>query len=280
VTVDVLVPPPELHFVGGGDFQAMGAEFLRLFVGLGRLKSTDRVLDVGCGNGRMAVPLTGFLTATGSYEGFDIVPGGIDWCQAQVTSRFPNFHFTLADVFNQAYNRRGRGDAASFVFPYESNSFDFAIVTSVFTHLRPADLENYLAEVARVLKPGGRLFGTLFLVTDDNRSLVRAGRATLKFRESRHGFWYTNRFMPEAAVGYDESTILSLCQCFGLDVDRPLHYGQWSARTDFTSYQDILTATKTRSSPQRQPHHRPHPQRLWKALRATPLGRLLGIAWR
>ncbi len=56
------MPPAEKHFIGDGDFRAIGAEFLRHFVKLGELKPTDKVLEIGCGIGRMALPLTHYLT--------------------------------------------------------------------------------------------------------------------------------------------------------------------------------------------------------------------------
>ena len=40
----------------------------------------ERVLDVGCGIGRMARPLAGYLTGDGSYDGFDVNREGIRWC--------------------------------------------------------------------------------------------------------------------------------------------------------------------------------------------------------
>src|SRR5205085_6486747 len=65
---DELLPPPALARSVGGEFRATGAEFLRYFIELGGLRPTEHVLDVGCGVGRMAVPLTGYLDAGGRYE--------------------------------------------------------------------------------------------------------------------------------------------------------------------------------------------------------------------
>src|SRR3954452_5628933 len=57
---DPLVPPRRLHFGGHAesDFAATGDEFLGHFTRLGGLRASDRVLDIGCGIGRMARPLT------------------------------------------------------------------------------------------------------------------------------------------------------------------------------------------------------------------------------
>ena len=76
-------PPSENIFVGDGDFRAIGAEFLRHFVKLGDLRPTDKVLEIGCGIGRMAVPLTQYLS-TGTYDGMDVVADGINWCSQNI----------------------------------------------------------------------------------------------------------------------------------------------------------------------------------------------------
>src|SRR5471032_1693123 len=82
---DDIVPPRKLiDGVGGGDFTAVGQEFFRHFTDIGGLKPEHRVLDVGCGCGRMAVPLIPFLTGTGEYHGFDIVPAAIKWSQKHI----------------------------------------------------------------------------------------------------------------------------------------------------------------------------------------------------
>jgi 2-polyprenyl-3-methyl-5-hydroxy-6-metoxy-1,4-benzoquinol methylase len=73
-----MVPPRTMyHFVGDGDYKAVGMEFRNLFTQYGGLKPEHRVLDVGCGIGRMAVPLTEYLSGPGEYRGFDIVKKGV-----------------------------------------------------------------------------------------------------------------------------------------------------------------------------------------------------------
>lgn len=73
-----MIPPRRKIFTGSGDFLQTGQEFLRYFKDLGHLKPNHRVLDVGSGIGRMAIPLTSYLNHEGSYEGFDIVPMGVE----------------------------------------------------------------------------------------------------------------------------------------------------------------------------------------------------------
>ena len=99
----ILVPPDELHDVGSGDFIQVGNEIFALLVNIGNLKRDDRVLDVGSGKGRIARPLTQYLT-TGTYHGFDIVESSINWCQKAYSELYPNFHFYYSDVYNKMYN--------------------------------------------------------------------------------------------------------------------------------------------------------------------------------
>ena len=77
-------------------------------------------------------------------------PEAIEWCQREVTSRYPNFRFTHVDVFNAAYNPSGALRASEFSFPYRAEQFDLVFLYSVFTHLLPEALEHYLSEIGRV----------------------------------------------------------------------------------------------------------------------------------
>ena len=82
-------------------------------------------------------------------------PKGIAWCQENITPKHPNFRFQVADIRNKEYNSGERFAASEYEFPYEDASFDFVLLTSVFTHLLPNEVENYLSEIQRVLAPGG-----------------------------------------------------------------------------------------------------------------------------
>lgn len=169
--------PVELDFVGGQLFEETGIEFLKYFREIGELKPHHNVLDVGCGIGRMAIPLAGYLTGKGSYKGFDIVPAGVEWCQSNITPKFPSFEFTIADIYNKLYNPNGTQQSENYAFPYDAGSFDFVFLTSVFTHMYAEDLENYLAEVSRVLRPGGTCLITFFLINEDSQQQIDSGKS-------------------------------------------------------------------------------------------------------
>ena len=242
---DPMTPPNwRFRYIGGGDFRGVGDEFLRHFVELGGLVPKSRVLDVGCGIGRMAVALTKYLDPSGSYDGFDIVADGIRWCERKITPRYPNFRFSLADVFNTSYRPRGAHPASEYEFPYPDGAFDFVFVTSVFTHMLPADVENYASEIARVTRPGGRCLITWFLLTDESLRAIEEGKSALQFSHVAGGYRAISAEVPERAIAFPEQWVRGLYARCGLSLVEPMRYGSWCGREGHLSYQDIAVARK------------------------------------
>lgn len=102
-----------------------------------RLSSGLRVLDYGCGCGRLARWLAPKVEESGgAFTGIDIQPPLIAWCAANLPGRY-----TLARL------RRA--------IPVEAGSVDLIYALSVVTHLKRASTEALVAEFARVLAPGG-----------------------------------------------------------------------------------------------------------------------------
>lgn len=238
-----LVPPVTQMFDGIAsleNFKADGEEFLRIFRDVCGLKPDEAVLDVGSGIGRKALPLVSYLDQQGLYEGIDITRAGIEWCR-RAYAPYSNFRFQHIDVFNRLYNPAGRTPASEYRFPFENQSFDFVMLGSVFTHMLPADLENYLREVRRVLKSGGRCLITYFLLNDESLGLIRAGKSTIDFKYAFENYRIAVEESPEDAIAYDESWIRRLYQKHGLDIRR-LDYGSWCGRERYLSYQDLVLA--------------------------------------
>lgn len=241
-----LVPPKRLIFIGGPLFKEVGDEHFRIFKDIGGLKPDDAILDVGCGIGRMARPITPYLSEKGSYQGFDIDANGIEWCAKNITPRFPRFQFQAADIFNKYYNPKGRSKGSEYRFPYDDASFDFVFLTSVFTHMLPDELDNYIGQISRVLKPGGRCLINFFLWNRESENLIKAGKGSIKFPFEYGEYRVRDKDFPEDAVCYDEEFILKAFAGHGLAVQSPIHYGNWNGREKALSYQDFVLAFKSR----------------------------------
>ncbi len=111
-------------------------------VDLGGIRSGDRVLDVGCGTGDLTLAAAARASAQGEVVGIDASPEMI-----QVARQKAGRHGAAAR-FDVAVIER---------IPFSDNYFD-VVLSSLMLHHLPGDLKQRgLAEVLRVLKPGGRL---------------------------------------------------------------------------------------------------------------------------
>jgi ubiquinone/menaquinone biosynthesis C-methylase UbiE len=147
---DFPVPPKEL-WLGYGSTPEVYLEagqhhvnrMLHVLQGTGWSLATDaRVLDFGCGAGRMARWLAE-IVLDGEIWGTDISAAHITWCQQHLT---PPMHFATTTTIPH--------------LPFEDNSFDLIYAGSVFSHLD--DLADaWLLELRRISRPGGRIFITI-----------------------------------------------------------------------------------------------------------------------
>lgn len=240
---DKMIPPRGLIFIGSGDFVKQGEHLSNLVIEQTHLQPDGNILDVGCGIGRLAVPLTRYLSPEGEYEGFDIVKKGIDWCRQKITPRFPNFHFLYIDLKNDLYNLSTDAEAGNFIFPYPQNHFDCVVLTSVFTHMMPADVRNYLDQIAKVMKNEGRCLATFFLLNPEVNRLMQAGKIPFRFPHSFNGYSLMDKKVKEANVAFEETLLFSMLDKSGLRAES-VHRGRWSNGKAPLDFQDVVVIRK------------------------------------
>ncbi len=232
-------PPYSLRsFVGGArGFDYVGTAFLREFWRLGLFGRGTRILDIGCGCGRIARTLAGDLRLQELeivYTGMDIDRDSVEWCQRYITPANDAFTFYQADCFNRSYNPRGSMAADVYVFPHPDVSFDLILLTSVMTHLLERDAYHYLAEVSRMLAPGGVAYSSFFLYESLDDAAAGTVRHGIRF-PFRHGNYAVNREdYPTNAVAYHEPYVRRMVAELGLKIIEPTLYG----------LQDVLLLTK------------------------------------
>ncbi|HEY5976320.1 MAG TPA: methyltransferase domain-containing protein [Solirubrobacterales bacterium] len=239
------LPPRGLSFVGPTNFEQTGKDFLEHFVEYGGLSPDDRVLDMGCGIGRMAIPLTGYLQ-DGSYKGFDVGKEMIRWCQHRITPEHPSFDFTWAPIYNAKYNPFGTVSALEYEFPYPDDHFDFALATSLFTHMARAEVQHYLEELSRVLKPEGRAFLTFFLISPEAEAEIAAGRADFDFQLNGDRAWTIDSRLPEEAIAFAVDDTREMIESAGLAIREPIHHGRWANAPGAPTLQDIVVVEAPR----------------------------------
>ncbi len=255
----LLLPSHLLQNVGGS--LGIGDRVVSMLRSLCGLQPSERILDVGCGVGRIAVSLTTFLDEHALYEGFDPGNEAIAWCQSHITSRFPNFHFRHADLYCPLQNPTCTTQASSFTFPYPDASFDVVLLNSVFTHLFLKDVEWYLSEIARVLKPGGRTYITYFLRPPkprwgrEQQIIARLPERSVpldSFHSHEHAV-FLRKEMPESMVVHEQTSIVPLYAKHHLVIRHPIYRGYWSRDIPThpfgdDTYQDLIIAHKRRPS--------------------------------
>lgn len=123
--------------VGGGDFAAIGGIMSGLLRHYG-LPADGYLIDVGCGSGRLAKPISAYLK--GRYLGFDLVPELVAHAR-KIVGR-PDWRFEVIEHIE---------------IPEQDGAADMVCFFSVLTHLLHEQGYWYLEEARRVLKPGGRI---------------------------------------------------------------------------------------------------------------------------
>ena len=136
---------------------------------------SDSVLDVGCG--------TGFLSQL-----------------------YPNFDVTGIDISDEMLKRNPYRclKAAAEAIPFPDSSFDFVVCRSLLHHLE--DPRKGLAEMVRVLKPGGR-----WVAWEPNLSIWNDWIRKLSKMTKRFSHWHRS-FTPDELVTMIEQTGLRIVE--------------------------------------------------------------------
>src|SRR5262245_36183974 len=203
-----LTPPSDL-ICTSEEHLYKGQQWVEYFSEVCGLRPDESVLDVGSGGGRVAIPLSEYLT-DGRYEGFDTSAPDVQWCREHISPRAPQFHFQHVNVFNKTYNKGGTIAPRGFMFPYGEAGIDLLWLQLIVTHMRQEDIEHCLGEIRRVLRPGGRWLATWFVLDDEALGLIEAGRSFYDFKHDLGAYRVVNPDQHEDAIAYPADFVFGL----------------------------------------------------------------------
>lgn len=161
------------------------------------ITASGTVLDWGVGCGRFSRYLEPHVGSHARLVGVDVDEFNVNWCREHL----PWGEFHVAS---------GRPP-----MPLDDNSVDVVVGISVFTHIRPALEREWLAELARVVRPGGYLLLTTLgdanfarsgLGAAEHRMLLEAGTLDVGYNDGIDGAvaddpeYYRNVFHTERHV--------------------------------------------------------------------------------
>lgn len=225
-------------------FDAVGRDSLRLLKEVTGMQPSHTLLDIGCGCGRTAIPTLEYLQPPARYWGGDVDRDMIAWCQGNISPRHANSTFFHIDVFNSFYNPDLEKQAKDYVFPIPDRSVDRIILVSVFTHMMPPDIEQYLREMARLLADGGRALISLFLLNP--RRLDGAPRPVVdaKFPFPKGRYSLASEKYPELDIAFDEALVMEMVDRAGLKLQQPILWGTWAGEPGFSGHDFIVVERK------------------------------------
>lgn len=150
------------------DSQETAREMTELFRQVIGPRGGLRILDWGCGPGRIIRHMKHFLGSDCKLYGTDYNKETIKWCRDNLSE----IEFNLNTLEPS--------------LPYENNSFDIIYGISIFTHLSSDMHDGWMKELKRVLAPGGMLYltcqGNAFkkILTPDEKAHFERGDLVIR----------------------------------------------------------------------------------------------------
>ena len=242
-------------WVGGADPELVGDACTNIFLRHVPVDVSSRVLDFGCGVGRVALSLLRQRPQIAGLTGLDIVPKLVGFCRENVGAHFPQTRFELMADSNVHYDHfkdaatplsRAQADAAF------GGAHDAAYAFSVFTHIDTHDFSPLLKFVGSMLKPGGHFLFTCFILTPFSRATIDLGW-TLPSRfpepvfEEGGAVFIGNKSDRLAFIAFDIQRIEQMVWEAGL-IPCAIEYGNWRGAGLSHGYQDAVLCRRPSAS--------------------------------
>ncbi|MFW6263738.1 MAG: class I SAM-dependent methyltransferase [Thermotogota bacterium] len=152
-------------------------------------KSLKKILDLGCGMGRHCI-----LFAENGFNvtGFDLSEYGLDVMKEKAVKKKLTINTVHGDVVN---------------LPFEDNTFDAILAYHSVYHVDSEGMDRVIANIKRVLKPGGEVYITLISKHtwsySANSSSIKIVDENVRLKEEQDG-----NFLPHFYVNYQDMLTL------------------------------------------------------------------------
>ncbi len=222
-------------------FDIIGQQYFKLLIEHANLTANSKILDIGCGTGRLAKQLAKFLN-NNSYIGIDNNIKYIQYC----TTTYPDFKFDHLDVQHDEFNPTGKINPESVELPYSDRQFDLVVVMGLFNHFKFRWAAQYMRQISRVLKPRGIFFGTFILLNQVSMGAIESKSTKRPFRfnyRSDEG-WYEYQDRQLLNVALPEQALRKVFIRSSLMIKEPIRYGQWCNSQLALTGHDIIIAKK------------------------------------
>lgn len=244
-----LIPEPKIrNLFGPFDdkeyYLSLGKEQADKIIKWLDVTSECKILDIGCGCGRIAIHFLDYLSEQGKYIGLDIDKNFISFCSDNISAAKDNFQFEFMDVYNGAYGRECKIKASDVSFPIKDESMDIVIMWSVFTHMNLGDIDSYLKEIHRVLKKGGKFIASLNLLNEFILNQIELDKSNLdiKYKVDEN----SNTLFPEVpewGFAHNEEKLKMLYWKQGFLI-KEIKYGVWPHKGNEGEFHDIIIVEK------------------------------------
>lgn len=256
-TINLQDIPGKQYRIGGKTSYVEWAHVIGIFQTLIYLNLTkkdgNKILDVGCGTGLLAMASQNYVNNDGFYLGLDVVKENIEFCENHYKN--PNFNFVHVDVKNAMYSKEQKGKEQHW--EVDSDSLDMVTALSVWTHFNEEDAFFYFKEIQRVLKKGGKAIITFFILddayynslknrTDENGRFHSTKQSNWIFDkkayDSENWFYPSHLKIPENAIGITEQGLDNLLKSIDLTLINN-YPGNWKEIPGLY-FQDVLVFEK------------------------------------
>ncbi|MET0510965.1 MAG: class I SAM-dependent methyltransferase [Thermoleophilaceae bacterium] len=180
------MPTGDVHSMAHGPAAAGGSAYYADLVGDSLtqagldLRPGMAGLDFGCSSGRVVRVLAAAFPEL-EWHGCDPIPDAIEWAREHL----PGISFERSPEYPP--------------LPYDDGQFDFAFAISIWSHFAEGAALDWLREMRRVIRPGGRLL----ITTHGEQTIAHTWREGVRSLEqlneiqeslSEQGFWYAAEF--------------------------------------------------------------------------------------